>query len=415
MSREEELRSHAEAIIDCCLEASSPGKLMLKALASLSVEKKYKLVSLGKAAWTMADTVHKILKDSIVSGLVVTKYGHSRGSIADFEILEAGHPLLDERSFVAGELLLDFISDIKSDEELLICISGGASSLVESSDLSLAELRMINENLLKSGADILEINTIRKRLSKIKGGKLFDSKGLKAKALILSDVIDNDLSIIASGLTVNDESTAAEACKILDKYGITVSKEAIELMQKAAPAIQADIENMIVGSAQTLLEAAIKAARSLGYHVEVVGAAVSGEARKLGQQLGKLASRAVKSKKGKLCYLVAGETTVTVSGNGLGGRNQEIALAAMAEISGLEDCLIFALASDGTDGPTDAAGGMVTGSSLKLLELAGLNYNNSLLKNDSYHALKAISSLIFTGPTGTNVNDIAAVLILNKP
>ena len=409
------MRSDAEKIYTGAINACLPDAAVKEALSNFKAPAgKLVLVAIGKAAHRMALAAEKVLterKIKLDSGIVITKYGHSTGDIAGVEIYEAGHPLPDESGIRATERALELTSNLSENDCVLFLISGGGSALFESPKCTLPELVSLTEALLSSGADIGEINTVRKHISKVKGGR-FARHVYPAKvfAIALSDVIGDRLDTIASGPCAPDRSTADETRAILEKYGITLSKELLSALMEETPKEIANATHYIGGSVRTLARKAFEIATSLGYETEIITDSEEGIARDVGASLARLAIKKCDTDH-PLCYIIGGETVVMVEGDGLGGRNQEICLAASGIIANYNNIAIFSVGSDGTDGPTDAAGAFVDGKSYINMVKAGLNPLRMLDNNDAYHALDAVGSLIKLGATGTNVNDITVALI----
>jgi hydroxypyruvate reductase len=294
---------------------------------------------------------------------------------------------------------------------VIFLLSGGGSALFELPLVSREELQDITRQMLASGADIVEMNRIRKRLSSVKGGKFaLACAPAKVLSIVLSDILGDPLDSIASGPAYPDSSTCEEALAVVAKYGLKLSPEALNLLQQETPKTLDNVETHINGSVRELCSAAADAAAALGYEPVYLTDQLSCEAREAGRFLASvLKSHAGDGK--SLAFIAGGETVVRLTGKGLGGRNQELALAACEGISGLEGAAVFSVGSDGTDGPTDAAGGYGDFESFAVLKAAGFNLHAVLADNDAYHALKAIGGLIVTGPTGTNVNDVAVALL----
>ena len=296
---------------------------------------------------------------------------------------------------------------------MLFLLSGGGSALFEKPLIPGAELQQITGQLLASGADIVEMNTIRKRLSGVKGGRFAQSCApAQVFSIVLSDILGDPLDMIASGPAVPDTSTCAQALAIAEKYHLQLSAQAKALLAQETPKVLDRVATQITGSVRELCSAAANACRELGYEPVILTDRLCCEARAAGSFLGSIARTHAGQGK-KLAFLAGGETVVHLTGTGLGGRNQELALAAAPMIAGL-DAAVFSVGSDGTDGPTDAAGGYVDGSTAAALAQNQLNVYDVLQNNDAYHALKAVDGLIITGATGTNVNDVAVVLIGNQ-
>ncbi|MFV0504798.1 MAG: glycerate kinase [Lachnospirales bacterium] len=406
------LKDDAYRIINSAIEAALPYTAVQKALEEENFDSgRIFLVSIGKAAWSMARATSDILKDKIEKGIVITKYEHSKGAIPNLDIYEAGHPISDENSYKATKKALDLVRGLKEDDTVVFLISGGGSALFEAPLLDLEEMEDINNQLLGCGASIVEINTIRKRLSSVKGGKFAQTcKPAKIFSIVLSDIINNPLDMIASGPAFPDSSTTEDALKIIDKYNLRLSVKAIELMHMDTPKEISNTTTKITGSVEQLCYSAQKTCMELGYEPIILTTSLECEAKEAGKFLGSIGKYNKDTKK-PLAFIVGGETVVRLTGKGLGGRNQELALAAAEEIRGLNNIGLFSIGSDGTDGPTDAAGGYVDGESgLKLMDM-GVNIHSVLANNDSYNALKNIDGLILTGPTGTNVNDLAVLLV----
>jgi len=406
------LRDDADKIVDAAVKAALPGTAVQNALQSLDLSGgRVRLVAIGKAAWSMAKAASDLLGDRIESGVVITKYGHSKGGLPNIEIYEAGHPVPDENSFHATEQALRLVSGLSPSDRVLFLISGGGSALFEKPLITKAELEDITGQLLGSGANIVEINTIRKRLSAVKGGR-FANLCLPAHiySVVLSDIIGDPLDMIASGPAYPDKSTCEEALAMIDKYSIKISPEAEKALKTETPAAIDNVTTMVTGSVTQLCSAAEETCRVLGYEPIVLTTSLSCEAREAGSFLASIARFHAGSRR-SLAFIAGGETVVHLKGNGLGGRNQELALAAAIGISGLDNTAVFSFGSDGTDGPTDAAGGFVDGNTKPLLDQMGIDISRVLDNNDSYNALRACNGLIITGPTGTNVNDLAIVLI----
>jgi hydroxypyruvate reductase len=368
----------------------------------------------------MAKAASEILGSKIKGGVVVTKYGHSRGPIEGCEIIEAGHPIPDENSILGATKVLELVSGLNPDDQVVFLVSGGGSALFEKplEGVSLADTMEITNQLLGSGADIIEINTIRKHLSAVKGGRFaLQCGGARIFAIVLSDVVGDQLDTIASGPAYPDSTTCAEAFNILKKYNIRLENHLIEALGKETPKIVDNCETVVTGSVTALCEAAANSAQQLGYSPVILSATIDCEAKEMGRFL---AAKVKEIKAGEVnspmpkppCALIAGgETIVRLTGNGKGGRNQEVALAAALGIEGVENVVVFSVGSDGTDGPTEAAGGMVDGQSMARMRARSIVPEESLANNDSYHALEASGDLILTGPTGTNVNDLMVVLV----
>lgn len=368
-------------------------------------------ISVGKAAYSMAKAAYDTLGDKIFTGAIVTKYGHMKEDIPHFIAFEAGHPMPDENSFTATQHVLDLTDSLSEKDHVLFLLSGGASALFESPTIPEKELQIITEELLKKGADITEINTIRKRLSKVKGGRFaLHCQPAKVHTIVLSDVLGDALDVIGSGPTYPDLSTNETARAIMEKYELTVSEEAKNAIVTETPKKLQHADATIVGSVSRLVRSAKSLLESLGYRTFVLTETLSIEARDAGALLGNIAKLNQQTEE-SLAFIMGGETVVHVTGDGLGGRNQEIALAAAEKIAGCKDTVVFSIGSDGTDGPTDAAGGIVSGETRDKLREKGIHIQEVLKKSDSYHALKAVHSLVITGPTGTNVNDISVVMI----
>lgn len=406
------LREDAQAIIDAALFAAQPDEAVKNALHNLPHSKgKLLLIAAGKAAWQMAKTAMDQLDGHIDGGVVVTKYGHSRGELPGLITLEAGHPMPDENSFHAAATALSTTDGLTADDTVLFLLSGGGSALFESPLCSPAELQDITRQLLACGADIVEINIIRKRLSAVKGGRFaLHCTPARVFSVVLSDIVGDPLDMIASGPAYPDTSTCAQAVAIAEKYRLHLSDAVRNLLQQETPKALDNVETHITGSVRQLCAAAEQTAAQLGYEPLILTDCLQCEAREAGRFLAAMA-RYHRNDSQSLAIILGGETIVHLTGTGKGGRNQELALAAAEGIAGLEDTAVFSVGSDGTDGPTDAAGGYVDGSSQTAFHRAGFDIEEVLRNNDAYHALQAMNGLIVTGPTGTNVNDLSVLLL----
>jgi hydroxypyruvate reductase len=407
---DELLRGDAQKIIAHAIREVQPNAAVRRVLAGKTFPGRVVLVAAGKAAWQMAKTAWDCLGNAICDGVVITKDGHSQGPIGHLRCLEASHPVPDQRSFDAAQAALDLVSGLEAEDTVLFLLSGGGSALFEKPLVSGETLQDITQQLLACGADIGEINTIRKRLSAVKGGRFAKSCApARVCSIILSDVVGDKLDVIASGPACPDPTTCRQAMEIAAKYQLQLPPQAQQLLQTETPKELDNVETHITGSVRYLVAAAADCCRALGYRPVILTDSLCCQAREAGSFLAAIARQYAGGE--KLAFLCGGETVVKLTGAGKGGRNQELALSAADGIRELPGVCVFSVGSDGTDGPTDAAGGVVTGSSARLLEQQGISIHQTLENNDSYHALDTIGALVRTGPTGTNVNDLSVVLI----
>jgi hydroxypyruvate reductase len=406
------LKQDAEAVIAAALHAAMPDTAVQKALQTLPpCRGRLVLVAVGKAAWQMASAALAVLKGRVDGGIVITKYGHARGALPGLCVREAGHPVPDENSFAATQAAIDLVTPLTGDDLVLFLLSGGGSALFEKPLIDGGELAALTKRLLASGADIVEINTIRKRLSAVKGGR-FAALCAPARvfSVVLSDIIGDPLDMIASGPAYPDGSTTEQALYIVEKYGLALSAEAMALLRAETPKSLPHVETHVTGSVRQLCAAAETSCRELGYRPTVLTASLCCEAREAGRFFAAIAAYYQQSRE-SVAFIAGGETVVHVRGKGLGGRNQELALSAAQGIAGMADTALFSFGSDGTDGPTDAAGGYVDGRTCAALEAQGRRIADALDDNDAYHALRAVDGLLMTGATGTNVNDLTVLLV----
>ena len=409
-------RDAAEIFREALLEML-PDRAVKRSLANARLRDEIILIGIGKASWTMAKAATEVLDQRIVSGAIVTKYGHSEGSLPGIKIFEAGHPLPDSNTLKATEKILEITRQAGKDQTILFLVSGGGSALFEkpAHRLPIRFLSDITSRLLLSGADISELNTVRKHLSSVKGGR-FAVHCMPAAIfqITLSDVLGDRPDMIASGPAVPDPSTSGEALAVIKKYKIPLSPEIESALRSETPKSLDNVSFEIAGNVTGLCRAAKIAAEKRGYISEIVTDRLDGEARLAGYMAAERALDELgKSAEAKRCLIWGGETTVKVKGSGKGGRSQEVALAAAEKISGSGNIVILSAGSDGTDGPTDAAGGIVDGLTWGKIRTAGCDPLEMLENNDSYNALKAAGALFKTGPTGTNVNDLVIAIAEN--
>lgn len=405
------LRSHADAIVAASIRAVQPDEAVSRALAGQNFPGRVVLVAAGKAAWQMAKAAHDVMGNRIDSGVVVTKYDHVMGPIGNFICCEAGHPVPDENSFAGTQKALDLVADLTEQDTVLFLLSGGGSALFEKPLVSGPVLQDITGQLLACGADIVEINTIRKRLSAVKGGRFAEvCAPAHVFSIVLSDILGDPLDMIASGPAVPDSSTCEQAVAIAHKYGLKLTAEAEALLHKETPKVLNNVTTQINGSVRELCVAAAKVAQELGYEPVMLTDQLVCQAREAGSFLASVLKTHSGAGK-KMAFIAGGETVVHLTGHGKGGRNQELALAAAPGIAGISGAAVFSVGSDGTDGPTDAAGGYVDYETAGQLKAEGIAVYDVLQDNDAYHALQKTGGLIITGPTGTNVNDVAVALL----
>lgn len=404
------LRKDADAIIAASLKAVLPDEAVRRALQSFQPKSgRVLLAATGKAAWQMAHAAVEAL-GSVDGGVVVTKYDHVKGEIPGVDCYEAGHPVPDDNNFAATEKALELVQGLTEEDTVLFLLSGGGSALFEKPLLSGGELQDITGQLLASGADIVEMNTIRKRLSGVKGGRFAKACApAQVFSIVLSDILGDPLDMIASGPAVLDTSTCEQAQAIAEKYHLKLSEQAKALLMQETPKVLDNVTTQITGSVRQLCAAAANACREMGYEPVLLTDQLCCEAREAGSFLASIVRTNVGQGK-KLAYIAGGETVVHLTGKGMGGRNQELALAAAPGLAGL-NAAVFSVGSDGTDGPTDAAGGYVDGDTAEALAAGGWNVFDTLQNNDAYHALQTSGGLIITGATGTNVNDVAVALV----
>ena len=408
---DKQLRHHADTIIATAIRAVQPDDAVRRALAGQTFPGRVLLVAAGKAAWQMAKVACEVLGERVSQGIVITKYDHVKGPLKNVICREAGHPVPDENTFRATEEALRITANLQPEDTVLFLLSGGGSALFEKPLVSGEELADITRQLLASGGNIVEMNTIRKRLSGVKGGR-FAKHCAPAHvfSIVLSDVLGDSLGMIASGPACPDSSTCAQAIAVAQKHDLRLSVEARALLMAETPKRLDNVTTHITGSVSRLCAAAADACRELGYEPVILTDRLCCQAREAGSFLASILQTHAESEK-SLAFIAGGETVVQVTGSGLGGRNQEIALAAAQGIRGITGAAVFSAGSDGTDGPTDAAGGYVDAETFDALKERGLSVCEVLKNNDSYHALKAVDGLLFTGPTGTNVNDVAVALL----
>lgn len=406
-------RDAAEIFREALLEML-PDRAVKRSLANARLRDEIILIGIGKASWTMAKAATEVLDQRIVSGAIVTKYGHSEGSLPGIKIFEAGHPLPDSNTLKATEKILEITRQAGKDQTILFLVSGGGSALFEkpAHRLPIRFLSDITSKLLLSGADISELNTVRKHLSSVKGGR-FAVHCMPAAIfqITLSDVLGDRPDMIASGPAVPDPSTSGEALAVIKKYKIPLSPEIESALRSETPKSLDNVSFEIAGNVTGLCRAAKIAAEKRGYISEIVTDRLDGEARLAGYMAAERALDELgKSAEAKRCLIWGGETTVKVKGSGKGGRSQEVALAAAEKISGSGNVVILSAGSDGTDGPTDAAGGIVDGLTWGKIRSVSYDPVEMLENNDSYNALELAGALLKTGPTGTNVNDLVIAL-----
>ncbi len=390
------------------------------------------VIGFGKAGAPMAQAVHSRLADRIAAGAVIVKYGHTLPADADISpiaILEAGHPVPDENGVRHTRRLIELLADIRPTDLVIALISGGGSALLVQpvAGVSLADVQSLTDRLLKAGAPITAINTVRKHLSRVKGGQLAKlAEPARIVSLILSDVGGDPLDSIASGPTAPDPGTFADAIAALKKYGLwdDIPPAIADHLRDGAAGVHPEtpkpgdavftrVQNEIIANNRTAIDAAAEAARAHGFAVSVHPDFVEGEARHVAQWVAENTRQLRKTVDtgGKpAAFIFGGETTVTIRGNGLGGRNMELALATALNIAGLPRVRVACVATDGNDGPTDAAGAIISGETVAAAAKRGLNAAAFLQNNDSYHFFEASGELLKTGATNTNVNDIGLVL-----
>jgi glycerate 2-kinase len=421
-------RKHALQIFRAALAAADPQEAVLRHLKfdgrtltagrrNYSVAKfdRIQVIGAGKASAAMARAVERLLGRRIAGGWINVKDGHT-AHLRRIHQQECGHPVPDQRG-VEGALRMEEIAREAGPRDLLICvISGGASALTPAPvpPMTLAQKQELTKKLLASGATIHEINTVRKHLSSFKGGQLAKlAYPATTIALVLSDVIGDDLDVIGSGPTVGDRSSVADARAVLTKYSITQSVKFHET-PKPGDVELAGVQNIIVGSNEQAIDAAFKQAKALGYRTMVLSTRIEGETRDVAGVHAAIAKEILatgRPLRAPACILSGGETTVTIRGSGKGGRNQEFVLAAAIALEGSGDVTVLSAGTDGTDGPTDAAGAIGDSSTVGRARELGLDAGSFLANNDSYHFFEKVEGLIKTGPTGTNVMDVRVVLV----
>ena len=409
------LRETAVEIAREAIAAVKPDAAVKRALSTAAFdpdpEGEVMLVAAGKAAWRMAAAASDLLGNRLARGIVVTKYGHVEHPLPRIVCHEAGHPVPDENSFRATAAALDFVKGLSPHDMVVFLLSGGGSALFAAPLVSGDELADVTRQLLACGADIVEMNTIRKRLSRVKGGR-FAAACAPARIfqVVLSDILGDPLDMIASGPAATDTSTCAQAQAVVTKYNLKLSPDVLACLAKETPRAVANVETVVAGSVRELCAAAASACAASGFAPEVLDTAVADEARVAGRRLAEIV-RAHAADGVRRAFIMGGETVVKLTGHGKGGRNQEFALAAAPILDGLQNVALISVGSDGTDGPTDAAGGCVDGETAIHLRAHGLSVERALAENDAYPTLAAVDGLVITGPTGTNVNDVAIGLI----
>lgn len=404
------LRTDADTIIKQAIGAVLPDEAVRRALAGFRPGTgQLLLVAAGKAAWQMARAALEVLPP-VDGGAVITKYDHVQGPLPGVTCYEAGHPVPDENSFAATRAALDLTRDLRPGDTVVFLLSGGGSALFELPLIPGQELQDITRQLLGCGADIVQINTLRKRFSAVKGGR-FAKHCAPARVfqVVLSDILGDPLDMIASGPACPDSASCADAFAVVEKYALPLSDTARTCLERETPKTLDNVDTRITGSVRELCAAASRACHALGYEPLVLTDRLDCEAREAGRFLAAIA-RTHGGAGRRLAFVAGGETVVHLTGRGLGGRNQELALAAAPGLAGL-DAAVFSVGSDGTDGPTDAVGGYADGDTLAALARRGWSVPAALAENDAYHALHAADGLVVTGPTGTNVNDVAVVLV----
>lgn len=407
----EVLRRDAEAVVRAAIDAVRPDAAVRRALARIGLTEDLYLAAVGKAGWQMAAAAVRYLDRPLRRGIVLTKYGHVMGEIPGVICREAGHPVPDEGSFRGAREILEMTRGLKAEDMVLFLLSGGGSALFEEPLIPPEELQDVTNQLLACGADIVEMNTIRKRLSAVKGGRFARwCAPAQVEAVILSDIVGDPLDMIASGPSAADPSTCAQAREIVRKYRLRLSPAALECLDRETPKTVENVHTQVIGSVRELCRAAAAKCEALGYRPQILTDRLDGEAREAGTMLARKAKE-LSTGIGRTALIAGGETVVHLTGDGLGGRNQEIALAAAEELRGVRDAALISVGSDGTDGPTDAAGGYADGGTFDALLRRGIRIADVLRNNDAYHALDAVDCLIRTGPTGTNVNDVTVALI----
>ncbi|MCI9529645.1 MAG: glycerate kinase [Angelakisella sp.] len=406
------LRQDADEIIQASIRAAMPDSAVRRALQNHTFGPgRLVLTAAGKGGWQMAKAAYELLGDQIQDGVVITKYDHAKGPIGNLRIFEAGHPVPDENSFRATQAAIDLVTGLGPEDTVLFLLSGGGSALFEKPLIPPEELTGLTKQLLACGADIVEMNTVRKRLSAVKGGRYAElCAPARVFSIVLSDIIGDPLDMIASGPAYPDGSTSRQALGIVEKYGLTLSPLAMELLGRETPKALDNVETHITGSVRELCAAAAASARGLGYEPVVLTDCLTCEAREAGSFLASVA-RYHGGAERSMAFIAGGETVVHLTGDGKGGRNQEVALAAAQGIAGLRGAAVFSVGSDGTDGPTDAAGGYVDSTTQARLAEQGVQIFDVLQRNDAYHALAKVDGLVITGGTGTNVNDVSVVLL----
>ncbi len=441
---------NAEKVFEASLKSVNP-ELLVKGYAekimsyySMNNYSKLIVAGFGKAAYQMAKAFDESLENvAITEGIIVTKYGHvekkgAGGScqlsgLNNIKVYEAAHPVPDENGEKAADEIVRMLRSADESTLVVCLISGGGSALLVSpyDGITLSEKQKITDLLLKCGADIAELNSVRKHLSAVKGGRLAEiAYPAEVISLMISDVIGDRLDVIASGPTAPDSSTFQDALDVINKYGIAdetpasimelinrgVNNEIEDTPDRDNPAFQ-KVQNIVIGSNIIALEAGQREAESLGYETEILSSNIEGDVVEVGKWLSDIVKGIMPVDKSDSrsncakCLISGGETTVVVKGKGKGGRNTELALRFAMEIEGMEGVSMVSAGTDGTDGPTDAAGAMVDGETITKAKALGLDPQTYLDNNDSYNFFKQIDALIITGPTGTNVMDVHVVII----
>jgi len=438
----QQLRKHAKKIYEAALAAVNPKEAVRRHLRregdlihfgkeplDLRAFERILVVGAGKASAPMAVAVEEILGDRIASGIVNVKYGYT-DAVKKIRLVEAGHPVPDEKGMEGARLMVDLVSGATEKDLVLCLISGGGSALMPLpvEGITLQEKQEVTKQLLACGATINEMNALRKHISRMKGGQLARlASPATLLSLILSDVVGDPLDVIASGMTVPDTSTFEEVYTIFKKFGIVEKvppsilshiesgrSGAIPETPKEGDPIFARVHNLVIGSNMLALQAAERVSRELGYHALILSSFIEGEAREVAKVLVGLAKEVKKTAHplaAPACLIFGGESTVTLQGKGMGGRNQEMALAAALRIEGVPGLLFLSLGTDGSDGPTDAAGAVADGETVTRARELGMKGLDFLLENDSYHFFEKLGDLIKTGPTNTNVNDVQVILV----